>query len=257
MTDTHSHLYDEAYEAGGVGAVERAIAAGVRLVMLPGVDMKSLAPMRALHERYPHNTLISIGLHPTELGEKPQQTLDEMERMLDAGAFDAIGEVGIDLYWDKSRVREQKDAFRRQAVWARDRKLPLMIHCREGLEECLEVLEDIKPDGLPEMVFHSFTGNMDDVRRIREVCDPWFGINGVVTFKNAPALREALPEIGIERIVLETDSPYLTPVPHRGERNESAYIPLILHKVADILGISPEEAERITDANACRFFGRT
>lgn len=257
MIDTHSHLYDEAFADGGSEALKRAIAAGVHLVMLPGVDLQSVAPMRALHEKFPDNTLISIGLHPTELGENPLQTLDGIERMLDAGGFDAIGEVGIDLYWDKSRRQEQMDVFRRQAIWARDRKLPLLIHCRDGLEECLSVLEDIKREGLPEMVFHSFTGGKEDVRRIREVCDPWFGINGVVTFKNAPALREALPEIGIDRIVLETDSPYLAPVPHRGETNESAYIPLILRKVADTLGIAPDEAERITDRNAMRLFGMT
>lgn len=254
MTDTHSHLYMEAFAGDEAAAMERALGAGVGLVMLPCVDLASLGPMLRLHDLYPENTLAAIGLHPTELGDDPQGTLDAMERMVPGGGFSAIGEVGIDLYWDSTRREEQMEAFARQLGWAQTHGLPLLIHCREGLDECLEVIKGAQGE-LPRMVFHSFTQGAEEVRRIREVCDPWFGINGVVTFKNAPSLREALPVIGADRIVLETDAPYLAPVPHRGSRNESAYIPLILQQVSATLGISEEEAERITDRNACKLFG--
>ena len=144
-------------------------------------------------------------------------------------------------------------AFARQLEWAVRYNLPVIIHCRDGVDETLEVIRNAG-DRLPKLIFHSFTSGLEDVRKIREVCDPYFGINGVVTFKNAASLREALPEIGIDKIVLETDAPYLAPVPHRGSRNESSYIPLIRDKVAETLGISPEETERITDFNAEQLF---
>lgn len=249
MIDTHSHLYMDAFAGEEAAATERAIAAGVKLIMLPCVDLGSLEGMRSLHEQFPENTLIAIGLHPTELGEDPETQLDAMEQMLQSGEFSAVGEVGIDLYWDKSRRDEQRAAFARQIGWAQKYHLPLLIHCRDGLDDCLDILSHTEGE-LPRMVFHSFTQGLPEVRRIREICDPYFGINGVVTFKNAPELREALPEIGIDRIVLETDCPYLAPVPHRGERNESAFIPCIMKKVAETLAMPEAEVERITDLNA-------
>ncbi len=256
MTDTHTHLYmADAYPDGCVQAVERAIAAGVTHLVFPGVDMDSQTPMRELHERFPHNTHIALGLHPTELGENWEDTLDRMEAML-PGDFSAIGEVGIDLYHDSSMRAAQKKALARQLGWARQYGLPVIIHCREGLDDTIDIIKE-SGDDLPPLIFHSFTGTVDDVRRIREVCDPWFGINGVVTFKNAPLLREALPEIGIDRILLETDSPWLSPAPRRGERNESARIPLIRDCVAATLGITAEEVEKTTDRSAARLFGFT
>ncbi|MDE6716828.1 MAG: TatD family hydrolase [Muribaculaceae bacterium] len=255
MTDTHTHLYMSDYEDGGVLAVERAISSGVGMMIFPGVDFDSIAPMTILHRRYPANTRIAIGLHPTELGDNPGSILDRMEDILEASpeSFSAIGETGIDLYWDKSNPEGQKEAFSRQYDWAVRHGLPLIIHCREGLGEALEVIAS-KTGERPKMIFHSFTYGPEEVRRIREVCDPWFGINGVVTFKNAAKVREALPEIGLDRIVLETDSPYLAPVPHRGERNESSYLGSVRDKTAEVLGLSPEEVERVTDANAKEIF---
>ena len=216
----------DAYPDGCVQAVERAIAAGVTHLVFPGVDMDSQTLMRELHERFPHNTRIALGLHPTELGENWEETLGRMEAML-PGDFSA----------DPSMRAEQKKAFARQLGWARQYGLPVIIHCREGLDDTIDIIKESGGD-LPPLIFHSFTGTVDDVGRIREVCDPWFGINGVVTFKNAPLLREALPEIGIDRILLETDSPWLSPAPRRGERNESARIPLIRDCVASTLGIT-------------------
>ena len=253
MTDTHTHLYmEDVYPDGGVKAVENALAAGVGRMVLPCVNPESLPMMRRLHERFPSETFLALGLHPTDVGDDFEEVLRRMEAML-PGDFVAIGEVGIDLYHDASRREQQKVAFRRQLEWAVSHDLPVIIHCREGLDDTLEVLSDFS-GRLPRLIFHSFTGSPDDVRKIRSVCDPWFGINGVVTFKNAPALREALKEIGPERIVLETDAPWLSPVPVRGTLNESSRIPYIRDCVARELGLSPEETERITDESASFIF---
>lgn len=253
MTDTHTHLYMDNFAGEEAETVKRAIAAGVRRMVFPGVSPESHQAMMALHRQFPENTRVAIGLHPTELGEDFEKTLDGMEAELAKGGFSAIGEVGIDLHWDASNVEDQKRAFLRQLGWAKRYGLPVIIHCRDGVEETLDVIKKVE-DNLPVMIFHSFTSGLEDVRRIREVCDPYFGINGVVTFKNAKELREALPEIGIEKIVLETDAPYLAPAPHRGSRNESSYIPVIRDKVAETLGLTPEEVERITDRNASEIF---
>ena len=261
MTDTHTHLYmPDAYEDGGVEAVGNAIEAGVTQMIFPCVTLDSLPDMRRLHSLFPQNTALALGLHPTEVGSDWEQVLDEMETML-PGDFVAIGEVGIDLYHDASHREEQKKAFARQIGWAAAHNLPLIIHCRDGLDDTLEVIREarLQPSAtesasLPKLIFHSFTGGPDEVRRIREVCDPWFGINGVVTFKNAPLLREALPEIGIDRILLETDAPWLSPAPKRGQRNESSRIPYIRDKVAEVLGVTPETVEAVTDASARSLF---
>jgi len=256
MTDTHTHLYmPDAYADGCAEAVTRAIAAGVSRMVFPCVNLDSLPAMRELHGQFPDNTRLAIGLHPTDLTPGWESDLDRMESML-PGDFVAIGEVGIDLYHDSSMREEQKIAFARQLGWATRYGLPVIIHCREGLDDTLEVISEGRPD-LPPLVFHSFTGTAADVARIREVCDPWFGINGVVTFKNAPLLREALPDIGLDRMLLETDSPWLAPAPHRGTRNESANIPYIRDCVASTLGVTPALVEEVTDTSAARLFGFT
>ena len=253
MTDTHTHLYmTDVYPDGGVGAVERAIEAGVTRMVFPGVEPSSIAPMLALHRRFPDNTRVALGLHPTELTGDWRRTLDELEAML-PGCYSAIGEVGIDLYHDASQRMEQREAFARQLGWAQRHDLPVIIHCREGLDDTLDIISRADGD-LPPLIFHSFTGTAADVRRIREVSDPWFGINGVVTFKNAPLLREALPEIGLDRMVFETDSPWLSPAPKRGQTNESARIPYIRDMVAATLGVTPDEVETVTDRAAARLF---
>lgn len=253
MTDTHTHLYMDAFSGEEDAAVERAVAVGVTMMVFPGVSMESQDSLEDLHSRHPEHTRIAIGLHPTELGENWEQELDEMERRLSSGKYSAIGEVGIDLHWESGNVKDQQKAFARQLGWAQRYSLPVIIHCRDGVEETLEVIRSVEGE-LPVMIFHSFTSGLEDVRRIREVCDPYFGINGVVTFKNAAELREALPEIGLDRMVLETDAPYLAPVPHRGSRNESSYIPMIKEKIAETLGVDSAEVERITDDNAKKIF---
>lgn len=252
MIDTHTHPYLEEFSDGGADAVRRALAAGVSHMVLPNVDEGSIAPMMALHEKFPGHTSVALGLHPTELGENWEKTVDSMEARLSEGGFVAVGEVGIDLYWDKSRREDQIKAFKRQLRIADSLRLPVIIHCRDGLDETISAIDDIRPS--VRLIFHSFTGSPDDVRKIREVCDPMFGINGVVTFKNANPLREALQEIGTDRLLLETDAPYLAPVPFRGKRNEPAYIMSTLHKVAETLGTSPASIETATDNNAKETF---
>lgn len=255
MTDTHTHLYMDSFAGDEQGAVTRAFDAGVNRLVFPNVDMSSVEPMMALHRQFPENTVIAIGLHPTELGQGWKDDLKRMKEMLDRNPemFAAIGETGIDLYWTQDNIAIQREAFSEQYDWAAEYDKPLIIHCREGFDDTLDIISG-KSGKQPAMVFHSFTAGLDEVKKIRSVCDPYFGINGIVTFKNAKSLREALPEIRLEKIVLETDSPYLSPVPHRGKRNESSYIPYIRDCVANCLGIDKEEVERTTDHNADIFF---
>lgn len=260
MTDTHTHLYSIEGPGEGEEATRRAVGCGVTHMVFPGIDPESTPALLSLAARWPDNVRIALGLHPTELGDDWRGRLAEMERMYaDSGLpVVAIGEVGIDLHWDQTGLSQQIDAFSAQLDMAMERNLPVIIHSRDALEETLDVIASCARrhgGNLPKLIFHSFTGSRDDVRRIREVCDPWFGINGVVTYKSAPALREALAEIGPDRILLETDSPYLAPVPHRGRRNESAYLPEILHTVALNLGLGEAETEAVTDRNAASLFG--
>lgn len=252
MIDTHTHLYLSEFEDGGKGAVERALTSGIDHLIFPNVDFSTISPMNTLHDFFPDSTTVCMGLHPTEVREDWEEVLQLMERELQTGHYKAIGEIGMDLYWDVSNLEWQRQTFRQQLKTAEKYDLPVIIHTRNALEETLSAINDVKPE-VP-LIFHSFTGSTSDVRKIREICNPYFGINGVVTYKNAPELREALSEIGIERILLETDSPYLTPVPYRGKRNESSYLIHICEKIGDSLGLSFEETEKITDENARRIF---
>ncbi|MDE5840825.1 MAG: TatD family hydrolase [Muribaculaceae bacterium] len=262
MIDTHTHLYMDSFSkedpCGCALAVDRAVDAGVELMVLPSVDRESAAEVAALHDARGSRTLTAMGLHPTEVGDDWREELDDIVSILNPTSPVAIGEVGIDLYWDDSNLHLQKEAFIAQLLLAEKLGLPVIIHCRDGVEVCCECISEAKARSgsgeLPPLVFHSFTGSPDDVRRIRRICDPYFGINGVVTFKNSGSLPDAVKEIGISRILLETDSPYLAPVPKRGRRNESSFLPYVNSKVADILGLTPEETDRITTGNAKTFF---
>lgn len=253
MIDTHTHLYFPEYGDEIPEIVKRATKTGITHFILPNVDEESLPQMKDFHHRYPEITSMAIGLHPTEVKDDWERVVDLVEKELKNGSYVAVGEVGMDLYWDKTFLDSQKQAFERQLQLAQEHKVPVIIHCRDAFEETMEIIEKVKPS-VP-LIFHSFTGNQETVKRIREGCDPYFGINGVVTYKNASSLRDALPLIGIEKILLETDSPYLTPVPHRGKRNESTYIVHVRDKVAETLMLSPEEVEKITDKNARLIFG--
>lgn len=255
MIDTHTHLYFPDYGEEIADVMKRCEENGVSHFILPGVDEESIALVRNFHSRYPEVTSMAVGLHPTEVKVDRARVIDLVEKELATGDYIAVGEIGMDLYWDASTLEWQKEAFEHQLLMAEKYRLPVIIHSRSALDETLEVIEKVKPT-VP-LVFHSFTGNKENVKRIRRSCDPWFGINGVVTYKNAPELREALPEIGLDRILLETDSPYLTPVPHRGKRNDSSYLDHIRDKIAEVLGISPEEVDKATNLSAKKIFNIT
>lgn len=261
MVDTHTHLYMPEYStegqadgsyAGQCAAVDRAVEAGVSMMLMPNVDRASIGPLQALHSLRPESTAMAMGLHPTEVKEDWRSELAHIIDVLRTApsAYKAIGEAGIDLYWDKSFEREQMMVFEAQVSEAARTGLPLIIHCREGLPQTLEVLQGYRD---VKAVFHSFGGTDADVDAIRKVGDYYFGINGIVTFKNSK-LRDTLPHIGLERILTETDAPFLAPVPHRGSRNESALMTHVLATVADALGICTDEAGAITTHNAnCLF----
>lgn len=254
MIDTHTHIYlAESFSEEFDDVVGRAVEAGVEKMVFPNIDRDSIPQMLLLHDKYPGRTFLAAGLHPTEVNDDWRAHTDECLQLLENRKCVAIGEIGMDLYWDKTFAEEQKEALAYQLKVAKKHGLPAIIHCREALDETLEVMRGLGRD-LPPVLFHSFTGSKEDVKRIREVTDAMFGINGVVTYKNAAALREALPEIGLDRIVLETDSPYLAPVPKRGRRNESSYLPYIRDCIAATLGVAPEEVAAKTDSNASAFF---
>ena len=253
IVDTHTHLYLPEFDSdgGGRAAVERALAAGIGQMIFPNVDCSTIAPMKALHSEFPDSTSMAMGLHPTEIGEDWSDRLDQVEAELRGGErYVAVGEIGMDLYWDKTFEREQMLAFERQMKWAQELDLPVIIHCRDAQPQLLEVLQGFRSS---RGVMHSFGGAPEDVDSIRKVVDYYFGINGIVTFKNSK-LRETLPAIGPERLLVETDSPYLAPVPHRGRRNESAYIINTVGHIAESLGRNVEDISDETTQNARYLF---
>ncbi|MCM1505394.1 MAG: TatD family hydrolase [Muribaculum sp.] len=254
LVDTHTHLYLEEFLPNHTEAVDRAITAGVERMIFPNVDVSTIQPMKALHAAYPQNTAIAMGLHPTSVDADWKKNLNIVKSEIDNaadGELVAIGEIGIDLYWDKTYLVEQMEVFATQCDWAVRKDLPIIIHCRDGLDEVLEVFDNmsVKPRG----VFHSFGGSVADVERIRCYGDFYFGINGIVTFKNSK-VGETLPLIGLDRILLETDSPYLAPVPHRGKRNESAYIVNVAQRIAEFLSLPVSTVGDSTTKNAFRLF---
>ncbi len=255
LIDTHTHLYLEEFQPDPAEVVTRAIKAGVERLIFPNVDLTTIEPMKQLCAQFPENCFMAMGLHPTEVKDSWQDDLLRIEIELNSETgYVAIGEIGIDLYWDKNYSKEQKTVLDTQLQWAFERQLPVILHCREGLDEILDVM-DSRSGRLPMCIFHSFGGTADDVDKIRERGDFYFGINGIVTFKNSK-LRDVLPVIGIERILLETDSPYLAPVPHRGKRNESAYIKHTAAYIANVLGLTIDVVEQITTANAFDVFDK-
>lgn len=257
MIDTHTHIYfREEFPDGGISAVERALAEGVSTMVMPNVSLSSAEELISLHHAAPAgSTAIAAGMHPEEIDSDWRAKLrGVMDRFSDETPV-AIGEVGIDLYHDSTFKIEQMDAFGEQIDIARSKELPLIIHCRNALDETLEIIRGMRGPGRPKMIFHSFTGSIADSERVlAEVPDALFGINGVVTFKNAPELRAAVAEIPLRQIVLETDSPYLAPVPKRGRTNESSYLRYIMEKIAELKGVKPEEADAVTTSTAREFF---
>ena len=254
LIDTHTHLYLEEFQPNPQDVVTRAIEAGVEQMIFPNVDLSTIAPMQNLHNLFPKNTFMAMGLHPTEIKDSWVEDLAKVKTEFNQNQneYIAVGEIGIDLYWDKTYCDEQMQALEQQFNWATESNIPVIIHCREGLDEILEVLDGMSTK--PQGVFHSFGGTDGDVDRIRKYGDFYFGINGIVTFKNSK-LRDTLPAIGIDRILLETDAPYLAPVPHRGKRNESAYLIHTAAHIAQHLTLTAEDVAINTTNNAKKLFG--
>ena len=252
LTDTHAHLYVEEFDADRDDVMRRALEAGVTRFFIPAIDASYTARMQALKEAWPGQVFLMSGLHPTHVKENWKEELRLVEEQLSTGAYVAVGEIGIDLYWDRSRLAEQTEAFRRQIALARAHRLPIVIHCRESFEEIFEVLEAEKGPGL-RGIFHCFTGTREQAWKAISY-QMKLGIGGVATFKNGK-IDAFLHEIPLEHIVLETDSPYLAPVPYRGKRNEPAYLRQVLAKLAAVYGKSEEEIAAITTANSREVFG--
>lgn len=252
LTDTHTHLYSEEFSEDRDEMIQRALAVGVKRFFIPAIDSSYVPSMYELEANYPENVFLMCGLHPTYTKENYLEELAFVERQLQERKFYAIGEIGIDLYWDKTFLKEQQESFRRQIGWAKQYKLPIVIHCREAFDEVFEILEEQKSDDLFG-IFHCFTGNFEQAQRAISL-NMKLGIGGVVTFKNGK-IDQYLNQIDLKHIVLETDSPYLAPIPFRGKRNESAYVVNVAQKLADLYGKSVEEIAEITTQNSKDVFG--
>ncbi|MEN6453590.1 MAG: TatD family hydrolase [Prolixibacteraceae bacterium] len=251
LVDTHSHIYSEDFNNDLEEVIQRAFENDVRKIVLPNIDSSSVKKMLNLADKYPQICYPLIGLHPTSVNEDYEEELELIEFWIGKRKFYGIGEVGIDLYWDKTFIAEQTNAFRRQVVLAKKYGLPVVVHVRESFDEVYAVLQDEKDDCL-KGVFHSFTGTAEQARLITDLGFK-LGINGIITFKNN-GLDQVIPKIDPSHILLETDSPYLTPVPFRGKRNESSYLVYVAQKVAEIYQLSVAELTRITAENAENLF---
>ena len=251
MIDTHTHLYSEEFDKDRAEMIARAKAAGVTRCFIPAIDSSYTERMFQLKNEYPDYVFLMNGLYPCNVKENYKEELTHVENLMPTHSFCAIGEIGIDLYWDKTFLKEQQEAFAWQIQLAKKHQLPIVIHCREAFEEVFEVLESEKGDDLFG-IFHCFSGTEAQAHRAIGY-GLHLGIGGVVTFKNGK-LDQFLKNIDLQHIVLETDSPYLAPVPYRGKRNESAYIVQVADKLSDIYELPVDEIKRITTKNATKIF---
>ena len=252
ITDTHTHLYSEEFDLDRHEMMQRAISQGVTRFFVPAIDSTCTQSMYDLEKAYPENIFLMMGLHPTYVKDNFHEELQHVESELAKRKFYAVGEIGIDLYWDKTRLKEQQFAFKHQIQLAKKYQLPIVIHCREAFDEIFDVLESEKSDDLYG-IFHCFTGTFEQAIRAMSY-NMKLGIGGVVTFKNGK-IDQFLHEIDLSHIVLETDSPYLAPIPYRGKRNESAYVVNVVKKLAEIYAISTDEIATITTQNSKDIFG--
>lgn len=250
-TDTHCHLYADAFDADRTIMIQHAIKSGVHAMMLPNIDHASISGMHALATEFPRHCFPMIGLHPCSVGPDYKQDLARLYAQLNNADYVGIGETGIDLYWDVTYRNEQIDAFETQIQWAKENQLPVIIHSRESLDLNIEIIQRHQ-DGRLKGIFHCFTGSVEQGKRI-EGMGFYMGIGGVITYKNSslPAVVRSLPP---SSVVLETDAPYLPPVPYRGKRNESAYIPLIAERLAEALEMPLAELSVLTERNASLVF---
>lgn len=252
FTDTHTHIYDEAFAGEEDLVIERALEAGVSKMILPDIDSQTRQSMFDLADRHPGVLFPCLGLHPTSVDARWQEELSLLEKYADKKIW-AIGEIGMDCYWSREFVKEQEEVFRTQLEMAASRSLPVIIHSRESTELIINILKDCRSLNV-RGVFHAFSGSLETFMELQRIGDWYIGIGGVLTYKKA-SIAETVKEIPLERILLETDSPYLTPVPYRGRRNESAYVPHIASRLAELTGRDVEEIAATTTDNATKLFG--
>lgn len=252
LIDTHSHIYSDEFDSDRHEVIRRAQSIGVRHIILPNCDSTTLPQMLALEAAYTNYCHAAIGLHPTSIDAEYAKELALVKSELERRDYLAIGEIGIDLYWDKTLLAEQTIVFRQQIEWALEYHLPVIIHVRDSFRESMNVLAPFKNRGLTG-VFHSFTGTVEEAQEIIAFGGFKLGINGIVTFKNS-GLAAVVEKLDLKHLLLETDSPYLTPAPHRGKRNESAYVSLVCEKLADIYHLSFQEIDEATTRNALELF---
>ena len=252
FTDTHTHLYDEQLTTDEAAMIQRAIDAGVTKMYMPNCDSTTIEGMMRIAAAHPQHCYPMMGVHPCYIKENYQEELDIAAKQLAAHKFSAVGEIGLDYYWDMTFKEQQIAAFGTQIDWALQYDLPIVIHSRESLQDCIDIVRS-KQNGKLRGIFHCFSGNAHEAQQIVEL-GMYLGIGGVLTFKNSK-LAEALTDIDLQHMVLETDAPYLAPVPYRGKTNESAYIPLVAQKLADVKQVMVEEVAEVTTANAAKIFG--
>lgn len=253
LTDTHTHLYLPEFDNDREAMINRALEKSVDRFFLPNIDSDSIAPMLAMCDAYPANCFPMMGLHPCSVFADYEDKLALVKERLGKRKFYALGEIGIDLYHDVTYAEQQKDAFRKQVRWAKEMGLPVVIHCRNSFNEVMEIVKEEKDERL-KGIFHCFTGNLEEAKRVMELKSFKMGIGGVVTYKNS-TLPQVLKDVPLSYLVLETDSPYLTPVPFRGKRNESSYVYFVAEKLSDIYQMSMEKIAEATTANSVEVFG--
>jgi TatD DNase family protein len=252
LIDTHTHLYHDQFEHDRDAMMRRAIAAGVQLMLLPNIDVASIGPMEQLVQAWPDHARAMMGLHPCSVGADFEVELKVIERALREGGYVAVGEFGIDLYWDKTFLEQQKAAFRRQIEWAKELDLPVVLHVREAFQEVFDLLDELNGDNL-RGVFHCFTGTAEQAKHIDQYGGFFYGIGGVLTYKRA-GLDEVLKALPREKVILETDSPYLAPMPYRGKRNESSYVLHVAERMSEVWSCTLTEVAETTTANAKHLF---
>ena len=252
LTDTHTHLYSEHFNEDLSLVMQRTFDSGVKRLFIPAIDSATTEAMYLLEKQYPENVFLMMGLHPTSVKSNFKQELEHVKKQFLKRQFFAVGEIGIDLFWDKSNLENQKIAFKTQIQLAKKYKLPIVIHCRDAFDEIFKILESENDDDLFG-IFHCFTGTEEQANKAISF-NMKLGIGGVVTFKNCK-IDTFLNKIDIKNIVIETDSPYLSPVPYRGRRNESSYLPLICKRLAEIYQLSEKEISIITTQNSKDVFG--
>jgi TatD DNase family protein len=250
--DTHAHIYSHDFDNDREEILTRSREAGVKEIYMPNIDQASVDAMLGVEDRHPDTCFAMMGLHPCSVKKDFESELYKVEQWLSKRKFAAVGEMGTDLYWDKSFWEQQKEAFAIQVSWARKYQLPVVIHCRQSMDETIALLEPLLGKGLTG-IFHCFSGNLEQAKKVIAM-GFYLGLGGVATFKNG-GLDKVIPEISLDNVVLETDSPYLAPVPHRGKRNEPAYIQLIANKIVEIKKIPLEELQEVTARNARKIFG--